>query len=390
MELERVVAMLRIKAGWRCFSRSFTRETRHAFRKPVIHWLGWIFPLLLFVLISSNFSEGTLLDLPVSVVDNDHSTLSKTLTRNLDAGSHAHVQAFDDGLPQAEHRLRTAQDYALLYIPPDFEADALSGKQPSVVLYYNALFYGAGLYSTQDFSGLITELNTQYRSIIANEIGKTVPPLASVELSYGSLFNASGSYIYYQQFAATIHLIQLFTVTCMIYVMARSQSLIGAPSFTFALLGKLAPYTLCFTTLLMVEIAMLVGFFDARVSGNPLFMVLIGFFYVISAQSIGLLLFTFTSTTITAYTMMGIFVSIALTFSGMAVPELSMPWPARIISNIEPLTHALYAMFDIFLRQVPASAIFSVCAILLVYPLITGLLVHKRLYLRLKKQEPGK
>jgi len=390
VELERVVAMLRIKAGWRCFSRSFTRETRHAFRKPVIHWLGWIFPLLLFVLISSNFSEGTLLDLPVSVVDNDHSTLSKTLTRNLDAGSHAHVQAFDDGLPQAEHRLRTAQDYALLYIPPDFEADALSGKQPSVVLYYNALFYGAGLYSTQDFSGLITELNTQYRSIIANEIGKTVPPLASVELSYGSLFNASGSYIYYQQFAATIHLIQLFTVTCMIYVMARSQSLIGAPSFTFALLGKLAPYTLCFTTLLMVEIAMLVGFFDARVSGNPLFMVLIGFFYVISAQSIGLLLFTFTSTTITAYTMMGIFVSIALTFSGMAVPELSMPWPARIISNIEPLTHALYAMFDIFLRQVPASAIFSVCAILLVYPLITGLLVHKRLYLRLKKQEPGK
>lgn len=382
--------MYRLKASWRCFSRSFARETHHAFRQPVIHWLGWIFPLLLFILISSNFSEGTLLDLPVSVVDSDHSTLSKTLTRKLDAGSHAHVQAFDGGLQEAEHRLRTAQDYALLYIPPDFEADALAGKQPSVVLYYNALFYGAGLYSTQDFSGLITELNTQYRSIIANEIGKNVPPLASVELSYGSLFNASGSYIYYQQFAATIHLIQLFTVTCMIYVMARSQSLLAAPSFTFALLGKLAPYTLCFTTLLMVEIAMLVGFFDARVSGDPLFMVLISFFYVIAAQSMGLLLFTFTRTTITAYTMMGIFVSIALTFSGMAVPELSMPWPARIISNIEPLTHALYAMFDIFLRQVPASAIFSVCAILLIYPLLTGLLVHKRLYLRLKKQEPGK
>lgn len=382
--------MVRIKAGWRCFSRSFIRETHYAFRKPVIHWLGWIFPLLLFILISSNFSEGTLLNLPVSVVDNDHSTLSKNLIRKLDAGSHAHVQAFNGGLQEAEHRLRTAQDYALLYIPPDFEANALAGRQPNVVLYYNALFYGAGFYSTQDFSGLITELNSNYRSIIAGEIGRTLPPLASAELSYGSLFNASGSYIYYQQFAATIHLIQLFTVTCMIYVMARSQSLLGAPSFTFALLGKLAPYTLCFTTLLMVEIAMLVGFFDARVSGNPLFMVLISFFYVIAAQSIGLLLFTFTSTTITAYTMMGIFVSIALTFAGIAVPELSMPLPARIISNIEPLTHALYGMFDIFLRQVPASAIFSVCAILLVYPLLTGLLVHKRLYLRLKKQEPGK
>jgi ABC-2 type transport system permease protein len=139
----------------------------------------------------------------------------------------------------------------------------------------------------------------------------------------------------------------------------------------------------------MVEIALLVWFFDARVSGNPLFMLAVGFFYVIAAQSMGLLLFTFTSTTITAYTLMGIFVSIALTFSGMAVPELSMPLPAQIISNIEPLTHALYAMFDIFLRQVPVSAILSVCAILLIYPVVTAFLVRNRLLKRLQKQEFG-
>jgi ABC-2 type transport system permease protein len=383
------MAMERVKAGWRCFSRAFEHEIKVAFHSPVIHWLGWCFPLLLFVLISSNFSEGTLLNLPVSVVDNDHSTLSRTLIRKFDAGSHAQVVVYDGGLDEALHRLRSVQDYALLYFPPDFEANALAGRQPSVVLYYNALFYSAGLYATQDFSGLMTEINASYRSIVATEIGKTLPSLASVELSYGSLFNASGSYIYYQQFAATIHLIQLFVVTCMIYVLARSKSLLTDKPFSLALLGKLAPYTLCYTTLLMVEIALLVWFFDARVSGNPLFMLAVGFFYVIAAQSMGLLLFTFTSTTITAYTLMGIFVSIALTFSGMAVPELSMPLPAQIISNIEPLTHALYAMFDIFLRQVPVSAILSVCAILLIYPVVTAFLVRNRLFKRLQKQEFG-
>lgn len=376
----------RIQAGWRCFSRYFGQETRSAFRSPVFHWLSWCFPLLLFILISSNFSEGTLLDLPVSVVDNDHSPLSRSLIRKLDAGSHAHVVTYEGGLDEALRRLRSAQDYALLYIPTDFEADALAGRQPSIVLYYNALFYGAGLYSTQDFSGLITEANTTFRTIIAGEMGETLPPLANVTLSYGSLFNASGSYIYYQQFAATIHLLQLFVITWMIYVLARSKALLTAKPFSLALLGKLAPYTLFFTTLLMVEIAMLVGSW-ARVSGNPLFMLLIGFFYVMAAQSIGVLLFTFTSSAITAYSLIGIIVSIALTFSGMAVPELSMPLPARIISNIEPLTHALYAMFDVFLRQVPASAIFSVCAILLVYPLVISLLVRNRLLIRLQKQE---
>ncbi|MBU3894620.1 ABC transporter permease [Serratia rubidaea] len=381
------MAMERVRAGWRCFCHAFSRECRVAFRSPVIHWLGWLFPLILFGLISSNFSEGTLLNLPVSVVDNDHSPLSKSLVRKLDAGSHAHVEAHDGGLSESLRRLRSAQDYALLYVPPDLEANALAGKQPSIVLYYNALFYGAGLYSTQDFSGLITETNGSYRSIIAASMGKTLPPLADVTLNYGSLFNASGSYIYYQQFAATIHLLQLFVVTCMIYVMARSKSLLSARPFSLALLGKLAPYTISFTTLLMIEIAALVGIFDARVSGNPLFMLLIGFFYVAAAQSIGLLLFTFTGSAITAYSLIGILVSIAMTYSGMAVPELSMPLPARIISNIEPLTHALYAMFDVFLRQVPARAIFGVCALLLVYPLVTAFLVRNRLPKRLAKDE---
>jgi len=79
----------------------------------------------------------------------------------------------------------------LLYIPPDFEADAVAGKQPSVVMYYNALFYGAGIYSTQDFSGLMAEINANTSRTIASAMGKKLPPLTDMTLSYGSLFNAS-------------------------------------------------------------------------------------------------------------------------------------------------------------------------------------------------------
>ncbi len=378
------MAMERVRAAWRCFSHSLHGEARAAVRSPVIHWLSWLFPLLLFILIGSNFSAGTLLELPVSVVDNDNSHLSKQITRNLDAGSHAQLEAYGGGLNEALRHLSSADDYALLYIPAKFESDALAGNQPSIVLYYNALFYGSGLYSTQDFLGLIADVNNNYRSIIATEIGKPLPALANVSLAYGSLFNASGSFIYYQQFAAIIHLLQLFVVTTMIYVLDRRKSLLKARPFGLALIGKLAPYTISFTLLLMVEIAALVFFSGASVSGNPFFMLMIGFCYVMSAQSIGILLFTFTKSTLTAYTLIGMLVSIAMTFSGIAVPELAMPLPAQIISNIEPLTHALYAMFDVFLRDVPISAILSVCLLLLVYPTITLLLVRGRLIARLR------
>lgn len=375
--------MGRLKAGWRCFNRSFNVEAKAGSRSIVLHWLTWIFPLLLFTVISANFSAGTMLELPVAAVDNDHSTLSRRIIRDLDAGSHAQITQYND-LQQALVDLRSAKIYALLYIPHNFEADVLAARQPTPALYYNGLYYGAGLYSTQDFPGLTAELNQTYSQIIAAGIGRPLPPLAQVSLSYESLFNASGNFIYYQLFAATIHILQLFVVTCTIYVLSRRKVLLNARPFSLALIGKLAPYTIIYTLLLMVELAALVTYSGARINGNPLFMLAIGFFYIMAAQSIGLLLFTFTKDIITAYTLIGLLVGIAMTYSGTAVPELSMPLIAQIIANIEPLTHALYALFDVFLRGVPASSLVYVCVLLLVYPLITAFLVRKRLPKRLQ------
>lgn len=375
--------MGRVKAGWRSFHRSFHAEAKAAPRSLVLHWLTWLFPLLLFILIGANFSAGTLLDLPVAVMDNDHSSLSRKLIRGLDAGSHAKVVIYQDNVENALTDLRSADVYGLLYIPHNFEADVLAGRQPSPVLYYNSLFYGSGLYSIQDYPGLITELNQTYSRIMASAIGKPMPSLAQISLSYDSLFNASGNFVYYQQFASVVHILQLFVVTCTIYVLSRRKILLDAKPFSLALMGKMAPYTISYTFLLMIEIALLVLFSGATVSGNPLYLLIIGFFYIIAAQSVGLLLFTFTKDIITAYSLIGLLVGMAMTYSGLTIPELSMPWIAQMIANIEPLTYALNAMFDVFLRGFSIDSLFYVCGHLLIYPIVTVFLIRRRLLKRL-------
>lgn len=67
------------------------------------------------------------MDLPVSVVDNDRSPVSRQIIRDLNAGPHADVKAIDNNLNTSLKRLASAQDYALLYVPTNFEADALRG-----------------------------------------------------------------------------------------------------------------------------------------------------------------------------------------------------------------------------------------------------------------------
>lgn len=369
---------------WHRFKEAFNDEIPVIFKRFTFHWLMWILPLIIFVIISSIFYRGVLFDLPVGYVDQDKSTLSREIIRDLNAGAHANLTNYDNQLKMAERDLEKAKIYAILYIPPNFEADVLAGRQPTPMLYYNALYYSAGLYSIMDYSGLIASLNTQYRTTMATSIGLPVPKLSQVNFNYDGLFNASGNSMYFQQFSAVVHLLQLFVVTTTIHILSRLPKR-TRPNYPFVL-GKLAPYTIWYTMLLMFEIAMLVLFSDARVSGSPFAMMLVVFFYVIAAQSIGILLYTFTKTVLDAYTYIGVLVGLALTYSGVVVPELSMPWIARFISSLEPLTYALNKLFDLFLRHSSYLSVLKTCCILMIYPIIITVLVRKRLVKRLHSQ----
>ncbi|MDF7670564.1 ABC transporter permease [Orbaceae bacterium ESL0721] len=368
-----------------CFKKAFNNEIAWIFKHFTTHWLMWILPLAIFILISSIFHRGVLFDLPVGYIDQDKSELSREIIRDLDAAAHADLINYDSDLDQAKLGLQKSTIYALLYIPPNFEADLLSGRQPTPFLYYNALYYSAGLYSIMDYSGLITTLNERYRTVLANKIGLTVPPLAKINFNYDGLYNSSGNSMYFQQFSAVVHLLQLFVVSLTIHLLGKLPQR-TRPNYAFVL-GKLAPYTIWYTALLIFEIALLVFFSHARVSGSPIAMLIVVFFYVMAAQSIGVLLFSFTKTTIDAYMYIGLLVGLALTYSGTMVPELAMPKVAQVISSIEPLTYALNRLFDLFLRHTDYLSVFKTCSILLIYPFIITLLVRKRLVKRLYHKE---
>ncbi len=376
--------------AWR-FVQAFNIETRLATRSWTIHWLGWIWPLLLFLLISGIYKAGTLQDMPVAAVDDDHSSLSRQLLRQLDAGSHAQLVVQPGGLPQALRRLQEADQYGLLYIPRDFEKDVLAGRQPSVQFYYNSLFYAAGFYSTQDLAGLAALLDQQVRPVLAAGMGQSLPSLASVSVSFESLYNASGNYIYYQQFAAIVHLLQLFVIIATIHVLAReapelrasSPHILRAKALGVRLLGKLAPYTLLFSTLLMVELFLLVALNGAVIKGSVGWMLAITVCYVAAAQAVGLVLFIFTANRFSAYSLVGMLIGIAQTYSGVLIPALAMPLPAQAISYIEPLTHCLNGLFDQFLREAPAVSGAYACLKLSLYPLIAYVIAKQRLRKRL-------
>ena len=101
--------------------------------------LSWI-PLLLCALLWWIFSAGIARDLPVAVIDNDNSSLSRQLTRWLDASPGVQVAAKVASSDAALALLRERSAYGYLVIPPDFEKELLAGRQATVQWLYNAQF----------------------------------------------------------------------------------------------------------------------------------------------------------------------------------------------------------------------------------------------------------
>ena len=83
------------------------------------------------------------------MINNDNSPLSRTLIRDLNAGSHAQSNTLDGNPRTAMERLGSAKDYAILTIPRHFESKVLAGKQPTTRMYYNGLYYAAGSYANR-------------------------------------------------------------------------------------------------------------------------------------------------------------------------------------------------------------------------------------------------
>lgn len=94
----------------------------------------------------------------------------------------------------------------------------------------------------------------------------------------------------------------------------------------------------------------------------------------------GVLLFAFTKSVLTAYSFIGMLVGLALQYSGIAMPVISMPLPAQVIAKVESLTYALETLMDILLRPAHPLLIIKACAILVIYPLIITFLVRRIIY----------
>ena len=158
------------------------------------------------------YTNEVLKDIPVAVVDMNHSQLSHKLTRMMDSNELVFVATRNATFDQAKVSILKGDIGGIVYIPNDFENKVLRGEQASISVYSDASYFLiykqvlSGIYhSVGTFSAGIEVKRMTARGVMEEQALLTRDPLSLISFP---LFNPTGGYATYVVPAVLVLMLQ--------------------------------------------------------------------------------------------------------------------------------------------------------------------------------------
>lgn len=136
----------------------------NVFRASLQNMLGkplWLLMALSVGLTTLPYAHRTMDDLPVAVIDMDHSAASRELIRLLDAAPKIAVRTYSE-LPTAQRDLAWRELYGIIVVPLEFEKRVLRGEAVTIPIFGDATNRMANGQIQQDIGTTYNELSMGY------------------------------------------------------------------------------------------------------------------------------------------------------------------------------------------------------------------------------------
>lgn len=343
------------------------RELNRILSDKVYLFMGLIAPFVGFGMIAWIFSASVPRELPVAIVDLDHTSLSRQIARTVDATSIAKTDKSYPDLLQASQALAEGKAEAVICIPENTEKNILRGQNAPVAVYLNnAWLIKSGLLK----SGIQKSLGTisaglKIRAMMMNGDNEkqAVSKIMAVRLRPVLLFNPYTSYEYYLTLLLLPVLLTVFVLFVTIYALGSELQYGSGPewmeasggSLFQAITGKLLPHTLVFS---IQAIAMNIIFF--KVLGLPLnghLGLIMGseLLLILAYQFMAILFVSVMKNMRLALSIASAYTMLAVTYAGLTFPTFGMPVIAKIFSRIFPFSYWLELFSGQTLRGEPVA-----------------------------------
>jgi len=123
------------------------REFQTTFRDQGVLIFFILVPLMYPLIYGFIYTNEVVREVPVIVVDDSHSSLSREFIRKVDATADVEIKTYCSNMEEAKQLMKERKAYGLIYVPSNFSKDIALGKQTKVSIYcdMSGLLYYKGI-----------------------------------------------------------------------------------------------------------------------------------------------------------------------------------------------------------------------------------------------------
>ena len=369
------------------FIAGLRREVRRLGSRPIYMFGMIIVPVLMAVFFLSLMSQGLPERTPTAVVDLDHSSLSRSITRNLSAQQMIDVTTYCESYDEALAAVRRGEIFGFFVIPDNFEKDVLGGEKPTLEYYSNMTYFIPGTLSFKAFktiavatSGGVIRQTLQSAGISDERAAAVIQPVVITEFA---LSNPWMNYAYYLgpsfsmcTLVLMIMLVTVFSITKEIKDGTSPLWLATARGrISMAVTTKLLPHTVIWCAVGLFILWILFGYAHFPMNGSLGWLIAATFLTVVASQAFALFICSALPNPRLAFSVTALFCILSFSFTGFSFPVQSMYGYLGVFSWLAPIRYWFLIYVNEGLNGVALYYSRLYYAALLLFPLGPALLL---------------
>lgn len=358
------------------------REIGRLCSRPIYLVGMLIVPICMIAFFVGILSPGLPLKVPAGVVDQDHSQMSRSVTRSLNATELIDVVDRPMEYHEAMEKVQSGEIMGFFFIPENFEADAVAGRGPVLTYYYNLSIYVPGTLMFKGFktigvtaTGALAETNLvdkgapeSLAGVVLQPLMVDTRPLGNPWLNYSYYLGPS---FLYGVLELMIFLMTAFAITQEIKLGISPRWLDAANGrIGTALLGKLLPQTVIFSILGIATNVLLYRYFHYPMNGSELWMNIGMVLFVIASQSFAVVICAVLPNPRLALSVCSLTGILAFSVAAFSFPVEAMYGAVSIFANILPVRWYFLIYGDLALNGYPLYFSRLYFIYLLIFPML--------------------
>lgn len=362
--------------------RIVKRELRILRSNPIYFMFMVVMPIVAVLFFTTILSSGQPTEMPVGIVDQDYTPITRRMARLLDAFQTTRIAGQYATVSDARRAVQRGEIYAFLYVPKGTSAKLLASRKPTISFYYSMTSMTSGSLLFRDLKTIASLGNAGLMQTTLRMRGATedqiMTYLQPITIDLHQVANPTLDYNAYLSTTLVPGVLTLFLFLLAAYSLGtelkfetgRNLLYMSGDNIWIAITGKLLPLyimSLCIFLLYELYAYYYLGFPHL---GGPWPILWLGVLTVHASLGFGIFMFGMLPQLRMSMSICSLWAVLSFSMAGSIFPAESMDAPLTALTWLFPLRHYFMVYQTVVFNGYPVAGVWLHVVALVIFALL--------------------